>query len=166
MAGIDARRSVSYAHASRIHKVIEETFMYKAIAIISIALFAVFAAACGSGAGIAGSAKTIKSGPVGNLNVSLANSDGVLKKGKQDLTVTFADASGKPVDVGSASVNFFMPAMGSMSAMNNPATLTTTATPGVYKANVDIEMAGEWQAQITFDGPAGKGKGSIAITAQ
>ena len=140
--------------------------MYKTIAIFSIALFAIFAAACGSGAGTAGAGKTIKSGPVGNLTVTLANSDGVLKKGKQDLTVTFADSSGKPVDVGSASVNFFMPSMGSMSAMNNPANLTTTGTPGVYKANVDIEMAGEWQAQVAFDGPAGKGKGSIAITAQ
>lgn len=140
--------------------------MYKIIAIFSIALFAIFAAACGSGAGTTGAGKTIKSGPVGNLTVTIANSDGVLKKGKQDLNVTFADSSGKPVDVGSASVNFFMPAMGSMSAMNNPANLTTTGTPGVYKANVDIEMAGEWQAQVTFDGPAGKGKGSIAITAQ
>lgn len=140
--------------------------MYKIIAIFSIALFAIFAAACGSGAGTTGTGKTIKSGPVGNLTVTIANSDGVLKKGKQDLNVTFADSSGKPVDVGSASVNFFMPAMGSMSAMNNPANLTTTGTPGVYKANVDIEMAGEWQAQVTFDGPAGKGKGSIAITAQ
>ena len=140
--------------------------MYKTIAITFIALFAVLAAACGSGAGTMGAGKTIKSGPVGSLNVSLANSDGVLKKGKQDLTVTFADASGKPVDVGSAAVNFFMPAMGSMSAMNNPATLTTTGTPGIYIANVDIEMVGEWQAQITFDGPAGKGKGSIAVTAQ
>jgi hypothetical protein len=147
-------------------KIFEETFMYKTVAIFSIALFAVFAAACGSGAGSAGAGKTIKSGPVGNLTVTIANSDGVLKKGKQDLTVTFADASGKPVDVGSASVNFFMPSMGSMSAMNNPATLITTGTPGVYKANADIEMTGEWQAQIAFDGPAGKGKGSIAITAQ
>ena len=71
-----------------------------------------------------------------------------------------------PVDVGSASVNFFMPAMGSMSAMNNPATLTTTGTPGIYRANADIEMTGEWQAQVSFDGPAGKGKGSIPVTAQ
>ena len=140
--------------------------MYKTIAIFSIALFAVFAAACGSGAGTVGASKTIKSGSVGNLTVTVGNSDGVLKKGKQDLTVTFADSAGKPVDVGSASVSFFMPAMGSMSAMNSPANLTTTGTPGVYKANVDIEMTGEWQAQVAFDGPAGKGKGSIAITAQ
>jgi len=140
--------------------------MYKIIAIFSIVLFAVFAAACGSGPGSANAGKTIKSGPIGDLTVTIANSEGVLKKGKQDLTVTFADASGKPADVGSASINFFMPAMGSMSAMNNPASLTTTGTPGVYIANVDIEMTGEWQAQVAFDGPAGKGKGTIAISAQ
>jgi len=140
--------------------------MYKTIAIFSIAIFAAFALACGSGAGTSSAGKTIKSGSVGNLTVTLSNPDGVLKKGKQDLSVTFADASGKPVDVGSASINFFMPAMGSMSAMNSPANLTTTGTPGVYKANTDIEMAGEWQAQVAFDGPTGKGKGSIAVTAQ
>jgi hypothetical protein len=140
--------------------------MYKIIAILSIALFAVFAAACSPGTGTANAGKAIKSGQIGNLTVTIANSDGVLKKGKQDLTITFADASGKPVDVSSASINFFMPAMGSMSAMNNPASLTTTGTPGVYKANVDIEMTGEWQAQVAFEGPAGKGKGTIAISAQ
>jgi len=138
--------------------------MYKIIAVISIVSFALFAAACGSGTANAG--KTIKSAPVGNLTVTISNSEGVLKKGKQELTVTFADASGKPVDVGSASINFFMPPMGSMSSMNNPAALTTTGTPGVYKASVDIEMVGEWQAQVAFDGPAGKGKGSIPVTAQ
>jgi len=138
--------------------------MTKTTAIILIALFAIFAVACGSNSVSAG--KVIKSGPVGDLTVSISNPDGVLKEGSQDLIVTFADKSGKPVDVGSASINFFMPAMGSMSAMNVAATLTTTATPGVYKANVDVEMTGEWQAQVTFDGPAGKGKGSIAITAQ
>jgi hypothetical protein len=59
-----------------------------------------------------------------------------------------------------------MPAMGSMSAMNNPATLTTTGTPGVYKGSVDIEMTGEWQAQVAFEGPAGKGKATLPVTAQ
>ena len=140
--------------------------MYKTIAIFVIAVFAVFAAACGSGDGTTGTGKTIKSGPIGNLTATIASTDGMLKKGKQQLILTFADKSGKPVEVGSASLNFFMPAMGSMSAMNNPATLTTTPTPGVYWANVDIEMVGEWQAQISFEGPAGNGKGSIAITAQ
>ncbi len=136
--------------------------------LITALIFAGFAAACGSGGGTAvATGKPIKSGPAGNnLTVTIANSDGVLRKGKQDLNVTFADASGKPVDVGSASVNFFMPAMGSMSAMNTPATLTTTATPGVYAAKADVEMSGEWQVQVKYDGPAGKGNATLAITAQ
>jgi len=140
--------------------------MFKIIAVIPIAVFTILALACGSGTGTASAGKTIKSGPVGNLTVTLASADGVLRKGKQDLTVTFADTSGKPVDVGAASLNFFMPAMGSMAAMNDPATLTTTSTPGVYKGSVDIEMAGEWQAQVTYDGPAGKGRASLPVTAQ
>lgn len=143
--------------------------MYRILFLLTVAI-AVFAAACGSGSSSGGSANTgkaIKSGPAGNnVTVTLSNADGVLKKGKQTFTLTFADASGKPVDVGSASLNFFMPSMGSMSAMNNPATLTTTSTPGVYSATVDIEMGGEWQAQIKYDGAAGKGSANIAVTAQ
>ena len=139
--------------------------MRRTVIILTLAVFAAIAAACGSAATDAG--KTIKSGPAGNnLTVSLSNSDGVLRKGKQTVTLKFADQSGKPVDVGAASLNFFMPAMGSMSAMNNPAQLTTTGTPGVYSGSVDIEMTGEWQAQITYDGPAGKGKATVPVTAQ
>jgi hypothetical protein len=119
-------------------------------------------AACGGGAGD----KEIKSGKVGQMTVTLANSDGVLRHGDQELTVTFKDASGKPADVGSASLNFYMPAMGSMAAMNDAATLTTTATPGVYRAKVKIEMVGDWQAQVAYEGPAGAGKGSFPVTAQ
>ena len=127
---------------------------------------ALFFLACASG-GTTSGGKTVKSGPAGNnLTGTLSNSDGVIKKGKQTFTVTFADASGKAVDVGAASLNFFMPAMGSMAAMNNQATLTTTSTPGVYTATADIEMSGEWQAQVKYDGPAGKGSANLPITAQ
>lgn len=134
--------------------------------IATIGAFAVLlgAAACGGG-GAAGT-KEIRSGAVGNLTVTLANADGVLRHGEQEFTVTFKDASGKTVDVGSASLNFFMPAMGTMPVMNDPATLTTTSTPGVYRGKVNLEMGGEWQAQVAYEGPAGKGKGSFPVTAQ
>lgn len=139
--------------------------MNKVFLIALITSLTLFYAACGSGG--AGAGKTIKSGSGGNdLTVTFANSDGVLRKGKQTFSVTFTNASGKPVDVGAASLNFFMPAMGSMSAMNNPATLTTTATPGVYSASVDLEMSGEWQGQVKYDGPAGKGNSTLPVTAQ
>ena len=138
--------------------------MRRIFAILLFVAFSLIAAGCGS---TASTGKTIKGGPAGNnLTATLSNSDGVLRKGKQDFTLTFADASGKPVDVGAVSLNFFMPAMGSMAAMNSPSTFTTTKTPGIYAGKTDLEMGGEWQAQITYEGPAGKGKANLAIVAQ
>ena len=132
---------------------------------------AAIAAGCGgantAGSGSAATGKEIKSGTAGNnLTATLSSADGVLRKGKQTVTLKFADQSGKPVDVGAASLNFHMPAMGTMAVMNNAATLTTTGTPGVYSGNVDLEMSGEWQAQISYQGPAGTGKANLPVTAQ
>ena len=95
--------------------------------------------------------KVIKTAPIGNnVTATLSNDTGKLKNGEQEIFLAFTDASGNPVDVGAASLNFFMPAMGSMAVMNDPATLTTTSTPGLYKGKVKIEMPGEWQAQISL----------------
>jgi hypothetical protein len=133
------------------------------LTLIGIAIVAI---ACGQGSTPA-TDKVIKSAPAGNnLTVALATSDGVLKHGNSEFTLTFSDSSGKPVDVGAVALNFHMPQMGSMAAMNDAATFTTTETPGVYRGKVNIEMAGEWQAQITYDGPKGRGQASFPITAQ
>ena len=138
--------------------------MRRAVTLTFIPAALALAIACGAGGETA--AREIKSGKVGDLTVTLASADGVLRNGDAELTVTFKDASGKTADVGSASLNFFMPPMGSMPAMNDPAALTTTTEPGVYRARVKLEMAGEWQAQIAYEGPRGSGKGSFAVTAQ
>jgi hypothetical protein len=139
--------------------------MKKIILIIAIISLSIFNFACGTGGGSA-SGKTVKTGTVNNLTVTLATADGVIRNGANDFTLSFTDAAGKPVDVGAASVNFYMPAMGSMSAMNDAAVLTTTATPGVYNGKVKLQMAGEWQVQIAFEGAAGKGKSSFPVVAQ
>ncbi len=111
--------------------------------------------------------KVIKAGPAGNnLTATLSNTEGALKKGQQEFYLAFTDSSGKPVDVGSVALNYRMAAMGSMAEMNNGATFTTSGTPGVYKGKVNIEMAGEWQAQITYEGPTGKGAFSIPVSAK
>lgn len=131
------------------------------------ALFAVsiLMIACGGG-NSATSGKTVKTGTVNNMTVTLATESGVFKDGDNDFTLTFTDAAGKPVDVGAVSVNFHMPAMGTMAVMNDAATLTTTGTPGVYKGKVNLQMAGEWQTQIAYEGANGKGKTVLPIVAQ
>lgn len=141
--------------------------MKKLIIISALFSISILIVACGSGGGSsATSGKTVKTGTVNNLTVTLATTDGVFRNGTNDFTLSFTDASGKTVDVGAASVNFFMPAMGTMPAMNDAATLTTSGTPGVYNGKVKLEMAGEWQMQVAFEGGAGKGKTSFPIMAQ
>jgi len=145
--------------------------MKKLIIFTTLISLAALAAACGSGTKPTAEnpiqGKVIKSGPIGNnLTATLSSETGKLKNGPQDLMLAFTDASGKPVDVGSASLNFFMPEMGSMAAMNEAATLTTSGTPGVYKGKVRISMAGDWQAQIAIEGAAGNGKTMFPLVAQ
>lgn len=139
--------------------------MKKLMIVFSLAALALLAIACGSKDAAGG--KVIKSASAGNnLTVSLATSDGVLKHGNTEFTLTFTDSSGKPVDVGAASLTFHMPQMGTMAEMNAAATFTTTETPGVYSGRANIEVSGEWQVKITYDGPAGRGQASFPVTAQ
>ena len=122
--------------------------------------------ACGSRSSSVDTGKVIKSAPIGNLTVTLSSSSGKIKHGGDEFFITFKDSSGKPVDVGAAALTFHMPQMASMAAINDPAALTTTDKPGVYSAKANIEIAGEWQAQVSHEGPAGKGQTSFPVTAQ
>jgi len=134
-----------------------------AIAVVLVAL------ACGPKSGsdaAAAAGKTIKAVPLGNLTATLSNDTGVLKHGNQELILSFTDSSGKTVDVGAASLNFHMPQMGTMAEMNDGVTFTTTGTPGVYRGKVDIEVGGEYQAQLAYEGPAGKGKTTFSLVVQ
>jgi hypothetical protein len=143
----------------------------RSVIVITIVLGAVLVigSACGSKTESnqsASTGKVIKTIPVGNLTATLSNTSGVLKRGNQELTISFADASGKIVDVGAISLNFHMDQMGTMSAMNDSATFTTTNTTGVYRGKVDIEVGGEWQAQLAYEGSAGKGKTTFSVPVQ
>ena len=129
----------------------------------------VIAVACGSKTGTnvgVPSGKTIKTVTVGNLTATLSNNTGQLKPGDQVVMLAFTDSSGKPVDVGAVSLNFHMAQMGTMAEMNDATAFTTTGTPGIYGGQVNIEVAGEWQAQLAYEGPAGSGKTTFTVTAQ
>ena len=140
--------------------------MSKFILAFSLLALLLLVAACGSKSATVDAGKVIKSAPIGSLTVTLSSSSGQIKHGGDEFLITFKDSSGKPVDVGAAALSFHMPQMASMPAMNDSATLTTTDTPGVYSAKANVETAGEWQAQVSFEGPAGKGQTSFSVTAQ
>jgi len=136
----------------------------RAISTLAITLAILNAMACAGGS--AGGEKVIKSTKSGNLTVTLASSTGELKSGDNELYLSFADASGKPVDVGAASLVFHMPAMGAMAEMNDRAELTTTGTVGKYRAQVKIEMPGTWEARVGFEGAQGTGQASMNVQAK
>src|SRR6266403_703638 len=140
--------------------------MSKFILVFSLLALLLLVAACGSKTSSVDTGKVIKTAPIGNLTVTLSSPSGQIKHGRDEFFITFKDSSNKPVDVGAAALTFHMPQMASMPVMNDPATLTTTDTPGVYRAKSNIEMAGEWQAQVSYEGPAGKGQTSFSVTAQ
>ena len=129
------------------------------VAIVSII------SACG-GHGGSSDRKVIKSTTVGSLTIALTSPAGALKSGDNELMITFEDSSGKPLDVGAASLNFHMPAMGSMAEMNNKATLTTTNIAGWYRATVTLESGGTWEAQVKYQGPQGAGQASMTVNAK
>ena len=138
----------------------------KIIAFIGIVSLIAIAAACrGAGTASSGDMKKIMEKKVDDkLTVTLLNPEGKLKNGEQDIMLEFTDGSGKPVEIKSASLNFNMPAMGSMAEMNDPATLNTTDTPGKFKGKVSLQMAGEWIAQIAYEGKE-TGKTTMTMTA-
>ena len=70
--------------------------------------------------------------------------------GENQLEATVTDAGGKPIDDADVSVEFFMPAMPTMSmpSMRSVAKLTG-AGGGVYRGNGQVLMAAQWEATIT-----------------
>ncbi len=132
---------------------------------ILLSLVAIAAACGGVGTATGSDMKKIAEKKVNDkLTVTLYNAEGKLQSGQQDILLAFTDGAGNPVDINAASLNFNMPAMGSMAEMNNSANLSTTGTPGQFKGKLDVEMAGDWTAQVSYEG-AETGKTTISTTA-
>ena len=137
------------------------------VIILIVATAALIAASCGGArSDSAANEKVIKSTKSGGLTITLASATGELKSGDNDLILSFADATGKTVDVGAASLRFHMPPMGAMAEMNDSSSLTTTNTPGKYRAKVNIEVSGTWEAIVNYEGAKGTGQASLTVNAR
>ncbi|NNE65013.1 MAG: FixH family protein [Pyrinomonadaceae bacterium] len=138
--------------------------MKKIVYLFVVMALAALISACGAANG-GGSSKAIAEKKINeNLNVSILSTDGKLKNGDQQITLKFTDGSGNPVEMKAASLNFKMPAMGSMAEMNDAAKLNTTGTPGEFSGPLKLQMAGDWIAQISYEGKE-TGKTTISMTA-
>jgi len=100
---------------------------------------------------------------INDLTVSLSDPVGELRKGGNQVTLEFRDGNGQLVDVSNVkfSLEMNMPGMRIYPA----ATVARTNTPGQYRAKIKIDMSGDWNAKISFDGTRGQGQSSFSITA-
>ncbi|MGI8957667.1 MAG: CusA/CzcA family heavy metal efflux RND transporter [Chthoniobacterales bacterium] len=96
------------------------------------------------------------------LTISLIAPQKELRRGDNDLLIEFRDATGRLVDAGNVKFATDMN-MASM-VMHSGATIERTATAGQYRAQINIGMAGDWNATLSFDGPAGKGQASFSVS--
>jgi len=101
---------------------------------------------------------------VNDLTANFIAREGQLRRGNNEVMIEFRDRNGQLVDVGNVKfdLNMNMPGM----QMHSGGTIERTNTPGRYRAKIKIDMAGDWNAKISFDGSHGKGQQSFSLTAK
>ncbi len=105
--------------------------------------------------------QTVRSG---DLDVVLISPTGTLRQGRNTFTVEFRrTGTSTLVDVGTVrpSANMTMPGM----VMSSGLQMVPSGVPGRFDATAEFGMAGSWQMEMRWDGPAGQGsvsfKGSV-----
>jgi hypothetical protein len=101
---------------------------------------------------------------VNDLTVKLMAPAGQLQKGDNNVLIEFRDSDGQLVDVGDVNftIDMNMPGM----AMRGGGPAQKTGTAGQYRAEVRADMAGDWNAKISFGGPRGKGETNFSLSAR
>jgi len=112
-------------------------------------------------AGNANSGKAVLGQPfatqtVNGLTVKLLSSDGQLHNGDNEVGIEFRNAAGELVDAGTVKfeLDMTMPGM----QMHSGGLVDRGATAGQYRTRIQPSMTGDWNAKLSFDGPAGKGQ--------
>ena len=95
---------------------------------------------------------------VNDLTVKLY---GQLRKGPSEVLIEFRDANDQLVDVGDVKIeaNMNMPGM----VMHGGGPAQRTGTAGQYRAQIKADMAGDWMAKLSFNGPHGSGQTSFNL---
>lgn len=95
-------------------------------------------------------------GVVTDLTVNFIAPKDELHAGNNDIVIEFRNAQGQLVDVGTVKFDTDMDIAGMQ--MHSGCAIERTNTRGRYRAKIKIDMAGDWTAKISFDGPRGQGQ--------
>ena len=90
------------------------------------------------------------------LAVAFYRSEGGLSRGDNEVVIEFRDAAtGQPADVGvlKFALDMNMPGM----VMHSGSTILPAGGIGRYRAKIRPDMAGDWTAQLHYEGPRGAG---------
>jgi Putative silver efflux pump len=98
---------------------------------------------------------------VNDLTVKLMAPEGQLRKGDNNVLIEFRDSAGQLVDVGDVNLTMYMNMPGMQ--MHPGATVQRSGKAGQYRAKVKADMAGDWNASVSYQGPQGNGQSTFPI---
>jgi hypothetical protein len=100
--------------------------------------------------------QAIASNSINDLTVRISDLDGHLHQGDNETTIQFRDAKARLVDVGKVNLQIDSNMPGSQ--IHRDVVVERTATRGLYRAKIQVDMSGDWNMKISYDGPHGKGE--------
>ena len=98
---------------------------------------------------------------VNGLTVNLYHPQGGLRFAENEMTIEFRNSDGELVDVGTVKFDLDMNMPGMI--MHSGSTVVPAGEAGRYRAKFKPDMAGDWTAQLHYEGP--RGSGTVRFTA-
>ncbi|MGH9338970.1 MAG: FixH family protein [Acidobacteriota bacterium] len=99
---------------------------------------------------------------VAGIQLEVSTPEGNFTSGSNRFRISFRTADGEPLEINNVQVEFFMPAMGTMPAMQEGAQIEP-GDSGDMSGQVNLSMAGEWQMRIAFETAQGPQNARINI---
>jgi hypothetical protein len=87
---------------------------------------------------------------------------GDLRNRESDLLLEFRNNSGDLVEVGAVRFDLNMDMAGMN--MRDAGRIQATGTPGQYRVKTTPGMAGDWRANISYDGPHGRSATTVLLS--
>jgi AcrB/AcrD/AcrF family/YtkA-like len=110
------------------------------------------------GPGAAARGEALATQSINDLNLRIF---GDPRRGQSDLLFEFRDSAGNLVNVGTVRFDMTMSMPGM--TMHDSGKIQGTGQPGRYRARISPGMAGDWTANLSYDGPHGHGETIVLL---